>query len=424
MNSFLAYNRIVKYFTILLFSFVAGGTYLLPVEVFGVSLYGLRWFSVFYLAYLLIYGGLKFQFNSISKHALIVIFSTFLYGLVSLIWVDSPMIAIKELINILFGLIFIILFLLIYKQTSGYKEIVNGIYIALIIVFSVCFYEISTGNHISGDVTLSLSELHSGHYAQYVPYATFGNPNNLAFFLFACSMILVADIIKSNSLISYLFLFASLIVIGLTYSKLTYLAVLLVLGFILVAKRQRALSWLKTNYFLLFLIPIVLGALIRFNSWEKHNLPKDDEVIIKKHLTGNEIRKNLIINGLYLLKKSNYTGVGPGHFQYYHQKRIIKNETGEIDGAHNGLIELLSQYGVPIFIFWILLFGWYILKFLKYSATHLNAWIAIGFILAIIPLSATNSIFLKNPVTWTYLSFLLVTLNELMPSSEYNEVDE
>lgn len=145
-----------------------------------------------------------------------------------------------------------------------------------------------------------------------------------------------------------------------------------------------------------------------------------------KELGSNGIRKNLILNGLDYLKKSNYLGIGAGGFLASNLNKQNKYPDGGVGGAHNFIIEILSQYGVGIFallagvFFWILLI--LIRSFFKgiWNEKH---FLVLWLLIVLIFMGNANSTFLSLPMNWLLVAFLLVFANKLMPEKvEQNEI--
>ena len=84
----------------------------------------------------------------------------------------------------------------------------------------------------------------------------------------------------------------------------------------------------------------------------------DDLSYLGKIKSGNSynVRKNLILNGLDFLENSNYLGVGSGQYSVYTSKGLIKHDVDTVLSPHSLIIELLSEYGILMFLFFVAIF--------------------------------------------------------------------
>ena len=76
-----------------------------------------------------------------------------------------------------------------------------------------------------------------------------------------------------------------------------------------------------------------------------------------------DVRKNLIKNGLYFTAQSAGFGVGAGNVEYYMEKYSIY-PVGRTKNIHNWWVEILVNYGVFIFIGYVIM----------YISLFLNLW--------------------------------------------------
>ena len=72
-----------------------------------------------------------------------------------------------------------------------------------------------------------------------------------------------------------------------------------------------------------------------------------DTFELRGKLNSNLTRKNLLLNGAWMLQQQPIMGLGPGQYSWYTKNKLVPFETGTIDSPHEGLTELASQYGIP-----------------------------------------------------------------------------
>ncbi len=88
------------------------------------------------------------------------------------------------------------------------------------------------------------------------------------------------------------------------------------------------------------------------------------------HKNSGKIRVNLALNGLYFLRDSGGLGVGAGNFNHYMEEKpyfstASTNHPTRVLFPHNWWIELLSEYGIIIFILYCLFFLFILIRVLQ-----------------------------------------------------------
>jgi len=125
--------------------------------------------------------------------------------------------------------------------------------------------------------------------------------------------------------------------------------------------------------------------------------------------TADQVRMNLILNGLDLIKEQPILGVGPGQFRQRHEDKKVERNVGTVLSPHNFVIEIISQFGI---------FGWAYLLFVAYAFYQLvlkkwkvnrtnRYWMLIVFI-SIPIMWLMPSGYLYQAVNWLLLPLLLI----------------
>ncbi|MDO5287683.1 MAG: O-antigen ligase family protein [Actinomycetia bacterium] len=73
-----------------------------------------------------------------------------------------------------------------------------------------------------------------------------------------------------------------------------------------------------------------------------------------EHLYSSGDRLNLILNGVVMLRRSWWLGVGPAGYPYVMSTQPMPYPTHGIINPHSGLIEIASQYGIGTFVLLVL----------------------------------------------------------------------
>jgi len=144
-----------------------------------------------------------------------------------------------------------------------------------------------------------------------------------------------------------------------------------------------------------------------------------------KNMSSNELRKNLILNGFDYLVESNYIGIGAGAFRSYALDDKGKRPVQGLSNPHNFVIEILSQYGILVFVL-LCYIGFLIIKKCtkdtfqrKFSAIHV---FVIGLIVCLLFLGNANSSFLSLPINWLLTGLILIVSNQMIIQNQ--ELDE
>lgn len=122
--------------------------------------------------------------------------------------------------------------------------------------------------------------------------------------------------------------------------------------------------------------------------------------------TSNDLRKNLVLNGVDMIKSNLLLGVGPGQYRARSRSGEVPNDVGSLNSPHNYFIEVSSQYGLAGIFYFLFIFGLGLrVLFLKINWLQklgLGCVFAVYFLTSMIPSS-----FLYLDVNWLFLPLLL-----------------
>jgi hypothetical protein len=114
-----------------------------------------------------------------------------------------------------------------------------------------------------------------------------------------------------------------------------------------------------------------------------------------------KIRIKLFQNGIYLIKTHPIFGVGPGQFQELNKLKKVPNDIGENCSPHNYFIELISNYAILAFAFFIFIF--ILLSRLFTYKIQNSYWLIVTFFLFSLA-SVIPSAFTYHPINWFFMS--------------------
>ena len=320
-----------------------------------------------------------------------------------------------------------------------------------ILLTTIAFFEFFTGIHFAGKHTEKLWDFPVGMHT-YAPVFLYDNPNTFLCYLFgAALLVFLAGKEKINewkifAIIFILFFFS--IVSDSRFGKIS-VYILLAVWIINFSLRQNTsgikkyISWIALSALALifctvtkeiykgpywkdsehYLIPSISSAKIennKINFYSTDSLVKQfgEKEIISAYreyqMRGTDwstnIRKNLLLNGIYLTKQSKFLGVGPAQFRYYHQQKLVPYPTTTVTNPHDGFMEILSQYGLPILIPYVFIFLFYWMKAFRSRKQNISYFLNLtsSFLIFII-ISDMPSAFLILNIGWILIPILLIS---------------
>ena len=295
------------------------------------------------------------------------------YALLSISWAIDKYSAIRHVI-FLFLSFSVISFSVIFIRT------VDDLYLVLILwtgvlglTLLVGMIETLFGYH------LPVSRFYQTQKAFYLytPTGVFYNPNNFATFLSLSAPILLSFLLFSKKPLSRLgFLlsfFGLLYIVIATRSLAAYLAIFLVVTYFLVLaftnRRNRREVIFFIGGFVLLLLVFNHNIVEQFSSVISSFQSLSDQIVNPTRSVG--IRVNLIRNGFDFLLSTWGFGVGAGNFEAWIQTRA-QFPPGNMVNAHNWFLEVLANYGIFIFLGYLLFYFGLIYKIVSVLKKHWN----------------------------------------------------
>lgn len=281
------------------------------------------------------------------------------WGALSLTWAINPGQGVKDLFNLFIGLSLVGLAPLFLKDR---KRLDWGAVIWLLTLGA--FLVIGVGEHLT-TTHLPLSRFSHGwqpHLA-YRPTVVFVNENNFAVFLSLCFPFLFSRFRYFTSaagrILVGLGLFISLYLLFVTGSRINFLVLMasvIIFSFWLTPRGKRI------KVFALLLL-LVVGTWMLFGvtqpSIRGYVARQFGKIIIPGNYFGGgqsiALRVKMTRNGLHFLQRTYGLGVGAGNFEAW----LIRGapfDTLDIENPHNWWIELVSEYGILVFLGYLLFF--------------------------------------------------------------------
>lgn len=354
------------------------------------------------------------------------------YSLVSLIWARYKNIAYGRIQFIFYA----ILIFLSYDYLTNQKKLyflTNSFFIVGIYFIIISLTEIYINKHFPSSIVFR------NKMDGYVGGTTF-NMNDFATFLYVFYFFILVYLFQkfNNTIIKiaffliitpiFYFLISKTLSRANTISLIIFFVVFLVFLILkLIYLKTKKITFVLLTILFIFLLVIsssiilvnryksdIINHLETYRKMINESLAKSKEV----DLSSDIIRIRLILNTMKIIKNFYFMGAGPGNTQelmpMYSEKYYY---CGNIKNVHNFWFELLSDYGIIVFILFLLFFFsqiFYLIKDIfiqneekKYLISVLSISTLMGFIISSISVSSL----LTRPIVWIYFSYIIFLRN-------------
>ncbi len=205
------------------------------------------------------------------------------------------------------------------------------------------------------------------------------------------------------------------VLIALTTSRAVLIGFILLLGVILLLYGHKGWGILAFGSIILLLLPPVqkvLKGLFTFDFVSGNN--------------SESVRIALIKNGLSFVGDTYGFGIGAGQVQYWLEHKASYGINGIYD-MHNWWIEILSEYGIAIFLLYILSYVYIFKTFFKYRKNQnknvqIFSRIVCGFLCGFIIASLSTSSLFRNEAMWTFFALIISSLHFMNPNNYENKI--
>lgn len=342
-------------------------------------------------------------------------------GFLLSIGVSDTKAALKELsFIVLGGLIIIFLYCILKTKLIDQILLCHAWLLYFVMTAPIAVWELVTGLHLESSYSLDRPEYTLNRFWA---MSTFGNPNNygaflvLAFpFLFAGEKLTINRFLKLVFRISFLVLPLFVIFSGSRGALgALFIELVIILGW--------RYGYIKVcMLFMGFLVSGYFSFVSLKDVFYYSRIPLLTKIffISDSMEDGGSFHERLALymNGLFIILKTYGLGSGPGSFA---TAVIAKDMPFDIHvpNPHNFWIEMASQYGVVVFLYFLAIYYAIMKRFMifslskidpltsYYSVTMLSA--CFGFLLA----SILNSSYINQPYNWFFLGSLIVSLRFL-----------
>ncbi|MCC3356920.1 O-antigen ligase family protein [Bacillus sp. REN16] len=292
-----------------------------------------------FIKYVLLFNPLQIQ---PIKPALVFLIGWFLYGAISILWATNKVEGIKELYY--FGVFILLVFSIV--ETLDRKDLLKWINYSFILIGIVTIVlsllELAFDFHLSTSRYVIEADTYGGLGLR-VATAFFYNENDLSLFLVMITPFFLIQFRKYG--IQLFILGLIFFIMFMNGSRIAILAFLFqILIFLFMLYRTHLVNFLK---FLLIFTPLFIGVVLYFSG---DIVDKIIEITGIAAHGSTSARINLILTGINSILDSFLFGVGAGNFQF-HVNGLY--DTNGIVNPHNWWLEVSTNYGVDVFVFYL-----------------------------------------------------------------------
>jgi teichuronic acid biosynthesis protein TuaE len=436
-------------YKILLFALIFSipfGSYLFPFTTPFGSFHGYRIILMISFPILLINKDIIFFKGKFSKLFAGIAILWLVYGALSYFWVIDKSYFIKEIFYISVGFTSIlVLHSLFYKLENAISIFLKAWFVGFLAISVLAFFEMNTGFHLDGNYAFYMQTLSPNNLANWTPVTTFDNPNNYSSYLVvsACFALILGFRTKKYFGLILFVTIMSWAISYVSHSRISIISlVLLTSVFVLYTKK----NWLSEvlNYrkqiigvfslvvltFSILLISQQAGLYKEFGSTQfpnnelldiaNGNINRDNNLsniteTLNRPNKSNSSRLGLYKNGFYFLISTYGRGVGAGNFDPYILNKLGKYDTGGMINPHSWIIQILSQYGLVVFIPLLI---WALMVFIQFIKTRNQfdtnskqfTYGLLGLCMLMLYMSISNSTssFVYNKLNWVSLVIIII----------------
>lgn len=324
----------------------------------------------------------KALFGRLIKPYNVLIIIWFIWGIISILWIKSSGAWVNHILILFTAVGYTITAPTLIMKNKLIDRTKKILLISFIINIIIGLFEVFTGLYLFTQNTENV-----GWFASLRnPLSFFYNPNDYGVFLvFGIVLTLFYDKKTPQKMSSIIFtmlvMLSSIYLLIMSQARIALfaaiIAIIFKLYFSIKSKKIRVsiiLSSIIVLIFVLFRYNDIFGLATEF---------------VNIDYSGN-IRMNLIKNSLVYLSDSKFIGVGAGNLNYYLTNYPIYS-TMEIFDGHNWWIEILSTYGVFVFIVYIYSYFNLIVRAWKNVNTKNNMKFVFSWLVLFIALSVASS---------------------------------
>jgi teichuronic acid biosynthesis protein TuaE len=337
------------------------------LSLFRIGLLGLM--LIFLIAFI---NGKNIALNNKNKFSVVFMILWFMYALISVLWVQDYFLWIRACWFVGCGVIACVLFSMWLKKATDFKKIFYVMSGAVIFHQTIGLYEVLTGNYIfvsERTIRLQVRNITA-------PISTMVNQNDYALMMVVGVFIFfICFKLSKNHLVKLLYgggMMAGVILLYHTGSRANYIGFAMGFAFLIFMLYREQKTSLKIfiaaagSAVLIISLPYIITATGQFiNNRINFNFETAS-------LNSENIRLNLILNGILFLIQTMGFGVGAGNIESWMSTSAVYS-TADILTMHNWWAEILTAYGIVIFVLYLTFFmGLFVNFYKRYKKSENN----------------------------------------------------
>jgi teichuronic acid biosynthesis protein TuaE len=331
------------------------------------------------------------------------------WGGLGLFWAAGTMAAVVDILGVAFGFLTVLTLANLRASTeTGIRWLFRGWVAAALMAGVVAMWEFNTGQHLPGSW---VNNTRGNLVQRFVVVSTFDNPNNYGAFLLLVSAVVLYQMETAASWLRrwglFLFLLWMFVLAVLTTSRVALIGVLAVIVVYL-------MNSVKNKVAAVALVAVVFGGIIGALTYWAGDLALVTDMVrmsaddlISGRSSGDRIA--LLRAGLAMTAASYGFGVGGGNFSVLMDRGYVQYQSAGVVDPHNWWIEILSQYGVLVFVLYVAFLGyvaWFSVR--SYRAKAPSARFLMAFVLAFVLSGFANSSYVLQTTNWLFLGTILM----------------
>lgn len=437
----------MKKLTYILTGSVFLGAQILAIDlgVAKLSLYRIMLILISCLMVVLIFRNdsrLSFSSNLLSKNYTRFYFFWLLYALISVIWIKD----LGGWINAIFflgcGCLSMLYMGIFIREEKEIRNLFKTVFAMILLHNLIGWMEIVTGTYWFANLD-KLDKYHTfaTQSSTRIPISIYANQNDFATMLLAG--ITIAFILFKNSkkgslkAVYLLTIFSSVFLLYRTDSRANMIALLIGVVTLLVTKHSQLFTRKNILKFVVLISAICLIALFFSPTVQQEAVSLYYKVHSTLFVEGNSnmTRVNLIKNGFYFLAQSFGLGIGAGNVEHWMEYNSIFS-SGTIYNIHNWWMEILTGYGIIIFVLYMSVYFLMIRQLFvnyKYSTNQFirtTSWILLAYMFSFVLSSISSASNMLIEWQWVFWGIIITFIRysekytKKVSTSEVSSVSE
>lgn len=414
----------MKKLTYILAGSVFLGAQILAIDlgVAKLSLYRIMLVIISCLMVVLIFKNdsrLSFYSNALSKNYTRFYFFWLLYALISVIWVQD----IGGWINAIFflgcGCLSMLYMGIFIREEKDIRNLFKTIFVMILLHNIIGWMEILTGSYWFANLN-KLDKYHTfaTQPSTRIPISIYANQNDFATMLLA-GITITFILFKNSNKISIKFIYlltiiSSIFLLYRTDSRANIIALIIGIVTLLITKYSQLFTKRNIIKLAIAIMIICAGILVFSPEVQQKAISLYYSVQATLFVEGNSnmTRVNLIKNGFYFLVQSFGLGTGAGNIEHWLEFNSIFS-TGTIYNIHNWWMEILSGYGIVIFVLYISVYFLMIrqlfinYKYSKNKFIRTTSWILLAYLFSFILSSISSASNMLIEWQWVFWGVII-----------------